>query len=70
MKALENGIGKVHRDTFHASLGVGRYLLGLTWYAYLTGNSVNTIPDIELDEQISAEQIEIIKRSVEQTVKR
>lgn len=70
MKALENGIGKVHRDTFHASLGAGRYLLGLTWYAYLTGNGVNTIPDIELDEQISAEQIEIIKRSVEQTVKR
>ena len=28
---LENGIEKVHRDTFHASLGFGRYSLGLTW---------------------------------------
>ena len=30
----------VHRDQFHASLGVGRYLLALVWYSYLTGNSI------------------------------
>ena len=30
----------VHRDTFHASLGLGRYALALLWYAVLTGNDV------------------------------
>ncbi len=29
----------MHRDTFHASLGLGRYTLGLVWYEFLTGNS-------------------------------
>lgn len=28
------------RDTFHASLGLGRYMLGLVWYHSLTGKSV------------------------------
>ena len=32
---LEAGIPRVHRDTFHASLGLGRYALGLLWYAIL-----------------------------------
>ena len=36
IKAAEMG-AKVHRDTFHASLGVGRYLLALTWLRTLTG---------------------------------
>ena len=30
----------LHRDSYHASFGHGRYLLGLVWYAALTGNSV------------------------------
>ena len=29
----------MHRDTFHASFGLGRYALGLVWYECLTGNS-------------------------------
>ncbi|MBO5789306.1 MAG: hypothetical protein J6R42_05115, partial [Clostridia bacterium] len=28
---------KMHRDTFHASLGVGRYALALTWQQALLG---------------------------------
>lgn len=30
----------LHRDSYHASFGHGRYLLGLVWYGALTGNSV------------------------------
>lgn len=43
---VKNGL-KVHEDTFHASLGVGRYALGLLWYKTLTGNDVvnNTFSD-------------------------
>ena len=63
---LKNGIEKVHRDTFHASFGLGRYALGLLWYAILTGNSVadNTFRDF--DEPISEEEIAIVRRCVRQ----
>ena len=37
--AVEQGY-KMHRDTFHASLGIGRYLLGATWFETLTGKSI------------------------------
>lgn len=61
---LESGIERIHRDTFHASLGLGRYALGLTWYRFLTGNEIikNTFTDF--DEEISAEQIAIAKKCV------
>ena len=43
---VKNGF-KVHEDTYHASLGVGRYALALLWYKTLTGNDVmnNTFSD-------------------------
>lgn len=36
--ALEAGILNLHRDTFHASYGAGRFLLAVVWYACLTGD--------------------------------
>lgn len=36
----DDGIGGIHRDTFHASFGLGRYALGLLWYRVLTGRPV------------------------------
>lgn len=62
---LENGIEKIHRDSNHASLGLGRYALGLIWYKALTGNDVmeNTFRDF--DEEVSAEQIAIAKKCVQ-----
>lgn len=63
-KLIANGIFKVHRDTFHASLGLGRYALGLTWYASLTGNSIENNAFCDFDEEVSPEQIEIAKKSV------
>ena len=62
---LENGIPKIHRDTFHASKGLGRYALGLLWYRMLTGNRVadNTFRDF--DEPISEEEILIAKSCVD-----
>lgn len=61
---LENGIEKIHRDTFHASLGLGRYALGLTWYKCLTGNAIADNNFHDFDEVISAEHIAIAKKSV------
>lgn len=62
---IASGIKKVHRDTFHADLGIGRYTLGLTWYAALTGNQVNDNKFIDLDEAADGEEIVIAKKCVD-----
>ncbi len=49
----------MHRDTFHASFGIGRYLLAATWYEALTGKSVIGTPMFPLD--VSADENEILK---------
>ena len=61
---LESGIEKIHRDTFHASLGLGRYALGLIWYRILTGNDVTNNTFADFDEEVSLEQIAIAKKCV------
>ena len=67
---LENGIEKVHRDTFHAKLGVGRYALGLIWYTMLTGNDVVENTFCDFDEEVTAEQMEIAKKCVQEVAGR
>ena len=59
----KNGVQKIHRDTFHASLGVGRYTLGCVFYEKLTGNSCigNTFRDF--DEFISEKDIQLAQES-------
>lgn len=67
MEKLTNaGIEKVHRDTFHAKLGVGRYALGMLWYAKLTGNSIDANEFCDFDEAVSQEEIEIVKSCVKE----
>ena len=61
---LESGIEKVHRDTFHASIGLGRYALGLTWYRFLTGNDIAQNSFCDFDEEVTAEQIAVAKKCV------
>ncbi len=67
---LENGIEKIHRDTYHASLGLGRYALGLTWYRFLTGNDISGNTFACFDEDVSAEQMVIAKKCVSQIADR
>ena len=63
-KILKSGIERIHRDTFHASYGLGRYALALTWYKTLTGNDVTNNTFCDFDEEISDKQIEIVKKCV------
>ena len=63
---LKSGIEKVHRDTYHASLGLGRYALGLLWYRVLTGNKITNNSFSDFDEEISSAEIEIVKNAVEE----
>ncbi len=65
---LKNGMKTIHRDAIHASLGCGRYALGLTWYKRLTGNSIDNNTFRDFDEEITPEQIEIIKKSVNEII--
>ena len=65
-KLIENGVTRLHRDGFHASLDIGRYSLALLWFRVLTGKSV-------LDNsfkchigEITDEEYEIIKKCVEE----
>ena len=62
--ALQKGIASVHRDALHVSLGVGRLILAMTWYGYLTGNSIDSIHFMDLDEEVSEEEYSIAKEAV------
>ena len=66
---LASGISRIHRDTFHASFGLGRYALGLLWYKTITGNSVMNNTFSDFDEVIAEEDIEIVKKCVERESK-
>lgn len=48
--AVKQGIQNMHRDTFHASLGAGRYLLAATWFEALAEKSVlgNSFCDLDV----------------------
>ena len=61
---LQNGIEKVHRDTFHASFGLGRYALGLLWYHTLCRRDVTGNTFCDFDEPISDAELKIIKQCV------
>lgn len=65
---LANGIEKVHRDTFHARYGLGRYALGLLWYTVLTGRDIKDVAFNDFDEPVTDEEIKIVRECVTKTV--
>lgn len=65
MRMLDAGVAKIHRDTFHASFGLGRYALGLLWYRVLTGKSVADNTFCDLDEPATEEEMRIAKQCVD-----
>ncbi len=63
-RLIASGVKKVHRDTFHAGYGAGRYALGLLWYRVLSGNNIKDNSFSDFDEEISEEEIKAIKQCV------
>ena len=61
---LKHGIDKLHRDGFHATMGLGRYALALLWYHILTGNDVTKNTFRDFDQPVTEEEIFIIKQCV------
>ena len=68
-KALSLGVEKMHRDTYHASLGCGRYLLALTWYKMLTRRDISKNDFDDFDEPVTKEEREIVIKAVNSSVK-
>ena len=64
LNATKMGMEKIHRDTFHASLGAGRYLLALTWYKALTGKDITNNDFDDFDEPVSDEERKIVIKAV------
>ncbi len=58
--ASQTGIEKVHRDTYHASLGAGRYLLALVWFKYLTGRDISENAFDDFDAPVTDEERRIV----------
>ena len=64
LTAAHTGIEKIHRDTYHASLGAGRYLLALVWFKYLTGRDISENDFNEFDVPVSDEERQIVINTV------
>ena len=58
----QNGATKIYRDSYHASLGLGRYAVGLLWFKLFTGNSVLNNGFSQLDEEVSESDLQIARR--------
>ncbi|MBO5415065.1 MAG: DUF4886 domain-containing protein [Clostridia bacterium] len=69
MAATNLGIEKIHRDTFHASLGAGRYLLALCWYKTLTGRDISGNGFDGFDIPVTDAEKETVIRAVNEAVK-
>lgn len=63
--AMNKTDGKLHRDTYHASLGLGRWALGLLWHRTVFGVSVAENSFKGFDEPISEKDIALTKKLVD-----
>lgn len=68
LRATALGIEKIHRDTFHAAYGVGRYLLGLCWFATLTGRDITKDAFSDFDMPVTEEERSIAIRAVKEVL--
>ena len=63
LSLMAQGI-KVHRDTFHASYGLGRYALSLLWLRVLTHASVSDLTLPSLDEPADEAQLKAVRENI------
>lgn len=68
--ALRKGIGRIHRDTFHASLGAGRFLLALVWYGCITGKDISHVRFDRFDERVDEREYRIVTEAAEAAIRK
>ena len=59
-RALARGFCNLHRDTFHASIPQGRYLLAAVWYEFFTG--VSAVGNPFCPEDLTRREQELLQR--------
>jgi hypothetical protein len=64
MLELSKKVEKVHRDTFHATLGLGRYALALLWIKVLANADISQNSFNLFDAPVTQEEIDIAKRII------
>lgn len=57
--ALSHGVKSIHRDTFHASYGLGRFLLALVWYSCICDRDIQNVHYHDFAEPVSEEEYRI-----------
>lgn len=57
--ALSHGAKTVHRDTFHASYGLGRFLLALVWYGCICRRDISHVRYQDFSEPVTEEEYRI-----------
>ena len=68
MEMLADTDTQHHRDAIHASLGIGKYMLGLVWYETLTGKLAPRTDKITFDEPVSLHEIELAQKFAHKAV--
>ncbi|MBQ3571407.1 MAG: DUF4886 domain-containing protein [Clostridia bacterium] len=68
LSAFKSGL-KVYRDGFHASLGLGRYIIALVWYKFFTKKDIKISTFCSLDEEITPYEKEMAINIVNNIVK-
>ena len=66
---LKSGINPYLNDGLHMSKGLGRYAVGLLWYATLTGKDILDVSFNHFDEDVNPEDILMVKQLVKQLTK-
>ena len=67
MGLVREGMENVYRDALHASLGLGRYTLALTWYGFLTGRPLPKGTPC-FDEPVTEAEIQVALRCAERAL--
>ncbi len=64
---LAGGAEKIHRDTFHADMGIGRLTLALTWLRALTGVKPTEIDlsAVRTTKPVTAQEIALAQKAAE-----
>ena len=65
-KLWDAGITNTHRDNHHISLGVSRYATALLWYGMLVNKDIDSVPFNDFDEEVTEEEIKIVKKAVKE----
>ena len=65
-KMLAKGLKIYLNDGLHMSKGLGRYAIGLLWYATLSGKDITNISFNNFDEEVSLEDISTVKNLIKE----